>query len=929
MLEAPKIATLASPGHRLRSLLSRMSLALALVLLTATFFLMSPPSGASYPGVIPWREGSVLKRITDLMSLGGAVSTVRGVEIKDLAFHLATAVALVLLAARSLVSGLLPPERRTAKRAWFVGQAFLGGWVLVSLASSQWSGDASLSLGQAALYGLALAWAVALSWSLESRDLPRLLWGYVIIAAVAAALCVWYFYARNPAHRPGFPIGNPSALASCLLPAILVTGAALLGSVWRPGQARLSVGWRRLVLLVATLLPLSWCFGLAGSRAAWVGLAGGIAGVLFLRAQRRIRWIIVVVVLLTASVSAWYLSSAKQDFTMARGATIRFRVYAWRYAAGLWSQRPISGTGAGSYPRLAGALATGDRILDPAAFQAPEGLVEHAHSELFEVFAEIGLVGGVTFVAGYLATIVAASALLRTSLSPERRWLLLGLVASVIALLVDALFGVALRLPGTPAVFYTLVGGLWAACRSVSKHRADEHGITQAWIRNMMLRRYGLSVVSLMLALAAVWLALRNWSGVCAEYSGEVAYGSGQYDAAASRARTAQTELLDPVRQLIARKRAVDSEFAGAYVAHQQAVAAIERYQTDQATSEHTGPPPAELQESVRRAANRCRTALQEAVTLNQRVPDFGRMPALGARCAEMLADLYRRTGNAREASGWDSRAFDAWRIQHHFRPFDPETLLRLVGYVRQYGLPTGEYIGLLRDALRNGFAPAEWHAALERGRELPQFEQTLKAMCQSVGPYDARTDLDALILSLAPEMYRLAAAWKASQGDYAGAAGDAAEAAALYEPMRPRFPQLHSVALAEQAEYVFQAQPDQPQPAVALLREAIDALPAIQAQKYEEMVTPYRLLLARVLIASGDEREAARLVRAVLDHQPNNVQAWALIVTSVAEQGDAESVRSALRDAAAAGVRGADLELLQQIAQQQMPELFEEPVPE
>ena len=154
------------------------------------------------------------------------------------------------------------------------------------------------------------------------------------------------------------------------------------------------------------------------------GLVVGIAGVLFLRARRRVRWCIAAGLLIVTLAGAWYISAKEQDFTMARGATVRYRIYAWRYAAALWSQRPISGIGAGNYPRLAGIMSVGDRVLDPAAFMAE--MVDHAHNELFEVFAEIGLVGGVTFVAGLLATIVAASALLRTNLSPERRWLPVG-----------------------------------------------------------------------------------------------------------------------------------------------------------------------------------------------------------------------------------------------------------------------------------------------------------------------------------------------------------------------------------------------------------------------------------------------------------------------------------------------------------------------
>lgn len=920
MLEAPNIATPAPPGHRLRSLLSLLSLVLALVLLVATFFLMSPPTGGSYPGAILWREGSILKRVTDLMSLGGAVATIRGVEIKDLAFHLVTVAALVLLAGRALVSGLFPPERRTAKRAWFVGQAFLAGWVLISLASSRWSGDADLARGQAALYGLALAWAIALSWSLESRDLPRLLWGYVIIAAVGAALCVWYFHVRNPFHRPGFPIGNPSALAACMLPAILIAGAVLLGSIWTSRQQRGAIAWQRLVAAGIVLVPLCWCFSLAGSRGAWIGLLVGIAGVLFLRARRRIRWIIVVVLLFMASFGTWYLSSAKQDFTMARGATIRFRVYAWQYAAALWSQRPISGTGAGSYPRLAGALAVNDRVLDPAAFMAE--MVEHAHNELFEVFAEIGLVGGVTYVAGLLATIVAASALLRTNLSPERRWLLLGLVAAVIALLTDAMFGVGPRLPGTPAIFYTLLGALWAACRSISKQRLDEHAVTDTWLRSMLLRRYGLAGVSLALAILAAWLSLRNWSGVCSEYAASVTYRSGQYEAALFHTREAREHLLDPVRKLIANKRAVDCEFARAHIAYAQAIEAAERYQADLADGQDSYPAPAELRELVQFAADRCRSASDVALELSWHAPNFGRMPALGARCAEMLTILFARIGDDEQARDWHERALQAWVIQRRLRPFDLQTLLALT----HYPVLVDDYIGLLRNALRNGFPPAEWYAALQKGRKLRDFEEILYALRQSVGPYDPQTDLDALILSGAPEMYRLSAAWKALQGDYEGAAADADQAAQLYQPMRPRFPELYSVALAEQAEYSLQAWRDRPEKAVALLREAIDALPGIQTHKYEEMVIPYRLRLARYLLAAGDEREAAKMLQAVLRYRPNHGPAWALIIASVAELGDAESVQAALHDAEAAGVREADMEILRQIVRQKMPDLLETP---
>jgi len=952
MQDAPRITTSAPPGDRLRSLLSLVGLILALALLAATYFLMSPPSDAGYPGARPWSEAPLLKRVTDWMSWGGAVRTIRGVEIKDFAFHLAAGVALVLLAVRALISGLWPPERRTMKGVWFAGQAFLAAWVLLSLASAWWSGEPGLSLGQGALYALSLSWAMSLAWCLESRDVPRLLWGYVIIAALGAVLCIWYYYGRNPFHRPGFPIGNPSTLAGCTLPAILIAGAVLIGKTWTRVRERGAMSWHYAIAAIVALIPLVWCFWLAGSRGTMVGAVVGVAGVFFLRARRRVRWLIVIGLVLVAGVGAWRLSADKQDFAMARGATIRFRMYAWQYAAQLWSQRPISGTGAGQYPRLAGGLSVGDRVLDPAAFMAE--MVEHAHNELFEVFAEIGLVGGVTFVAGYVATLIAAALLLRANLSRERRWLVYGLVAGVVALMADGLFGVGLRLSGVPVVHYTLLAALWALCRSISKVPASEREITDEWRRRMLLRRYGLAAASLVAAIAAGWMTMRDWRGVRHEMVADDAFRAGQYQDALAETRAAETLLLDSVRRLIADKRAVDCEFALAGAAYGRAVAVLEN-----------GPAASANSPDVEHAIGQCETATDAALSLSRRATNFGRMAATGAQCSEMLANLYALSGDEQAAGEWSQMALRAWQSQHALRPFDFQTLLKLTAYFQRYDTLTGEYIGLLRDALRNGFPPAEWYAALRNGPRMREFERTLAALVQSVGPYAPETDLDALILSRAPEMYRLSAAWLAMQGAYEPAAANADRAAGLYAAMRTRFPELYSVARAEQAEYAFLANPDDPAPATALLQDAIGALPVIQQQKYDAMARPYRMKLARLLLV-GEKENAARAVllkafdddevvtnamadmyadlarsfirrpadqrppverwiSAALRLRPAHQQAWAWRVVLATEGGDASAVRATLQAAKDAGLPETDLAALRRIVEQQMPGLFEQ----
>ncbi|HMQ14512.1 MAG TPA: hypothetical protein PKC49_00930, partial [Phycisphaerae bacterium] len=288
-MPVPLTSTPRGAGSRLRSGLSRAALVLAIGVLGGSFLLISPAGDATFPGAIPWRDGSILHVVVGLLSLNGAVATARGVEIKDLVLHLGAGLGLALLALRLFVSGIAPSGRRVTWGAWTLAQAFLLAWVACSLASAAWSGDAALSLGQATLYALALAWAVSLAWTLESRDIPALLAAYVVVATAAAALTVWYFYERNPYHRPGFPIGNPGPLAACLLPAIVLC-LVRLGPALK-ARPRSAAAWREIGLSVIPLAPLGWAFWLTGSRSGLLAAAAAAAVAAFLHLPRRVRWI--------------------------------------------------------------------------------------------------------------------------------------------------------------------------------------------------------------------------------------------------------------------------------------------------------------------------------------------------------------------------------------------------------------------------------------------------------------------------------------------------------------------------------------------------------------------------------------------------------------------------------------------------------------
>ncbi|MGD8451417.1 MAG: O-antigen ligase family protein [Phycisphaerae bacterium] len=955
--------------ERLRSRFSRASLLVALALLAATFFLMSPPRGETYPGAIPWRTTSLLKPLTDLLSFGGRASTARGTEIKDLALHLAAVLGLLLFAGRLWFArdGVL--QRRRLAGPWFAAQVLLAGWVALSALSALWSGDRACSFGQAGLYALALGWALGLAWTLDGRDVPRLLTGLVVVSALAGALCIWYYFERNPYHRPGFPLGNPATLAAALLPAILVCAATLAATAERLWLRR-GVGplWPTIGAVVA-LVPLLGCFGLTNSRAATVGLGVGVGAMLLMRAGRRLRWAIIAVMLAGLSGAGWWLNTySRLDTAMARGATIRFRLYAWRYAAELWGQdwlSSIAGQGAGSYPRLAGQLSIRDRALDPAAFMGE--LVEHCHNELLEVLTEIGLVGGVTFVGGWLASLAAAAALLRQRRSQERRWLDLALLGALGAMMTESMVSPSLRLSGTPAVFYTLLGVIWASGRSASRPPAGQ-GVADLLADpgrlggGRALRPLVACIAVVVCAIGGMSLTSQNWAGVLREERARLHSEEGRLVEAVGEYSAASASLLDPVRQIINDGESVYAQMALARTTYdelgmRQSVLAA---QTSQPTTSIADEESGKLWWS---AVQQCERAYGAAARLAERAPTLMHSAAIGASAAELLANLLT-LANAPEAQEWAQRAGQAWLKQRRWRPYDVETLLALTN--ENYPAELGFRISLLRDALRSPPVTQDWQAALAQYADEPDFNHVLDDFLNAAGPISPETDLDSLIASGAPEVYRLKAYVEAAAGNYEEARRYAARAALLYEPMRQRFPTLHSFALAEEADFTLREAPyERADEAAELLRLAIKRLPVIQEQKYEALLRPFRSRLVVALLTAGRETEAADILRALVGEdadissaladaytgglvalfagmppaerpalepwidaalklEPAHVGAWYWRCWLAAERGDVDAVRATLAEGVRAGLERDDVRAIRYALGRTYPDLAE-----
>lgn len=759
----------------------------------------------------------MLRPLVDVLSLGGAIETARGVEIKTLAFHAATVLGLALTAWLS-VATFRPPADDAAARLARVAQGLFCAWVALALASSLWAYDAQLARGQALIYAMGVAWAAAVAYFFDRRRVAELVWGVMLIGVLGAALCIWYYVERNPFHRPGFPLGNPALLGAAMLPGSLAAVALVCRGL--PPRR-----WGQVVLATAACVAQLACLWLTGSRGALLALLAGLLVLAVVSVGPRIRWWLGAGAAATLVVGGLVLYFASyQEVAMARGAATRFRLYAWQAAAQLWQLRPISGNGAAVYPRVAAELTANERILDPAAFMSE--LVEHAHNELFEVFSEIGLVGGVTLVAGLLAT--AAAAMRRAASAGESEvWLARGVAAIVAALAADALVSVNPRLPGGAALLFTFIGVLWALCsrrEGAGVARVTPHAVLRA-------------LVCLGAAVAAGGVALRDWRGVLAEAGADEAIRAGEFDRARVLAGQARFRLLDPVRVIAARKTALealaleaDAEFAK--------VAPTTRL----AASDPARPQAIALAEA----------AYIEAQQLRIDVPALERMDAIAARAAERVAALlWQNDPNA--ARDWRTRAEIAWRQQRVRTPFDVETNMALLRYRASLAIQ----LGLLRDALRFGAVDPAWVQAFAALTEAPEFEARLGDLVVAASAVGPDSDPDAIMASAAPEAFRVGAAYSAMKGQIQTAVAGAARAEQLYAAVRSRLPTNVSLVRMEQSDYLMQSPLENAPRAAELLRAALDALPPIQAQKYEELARPIRLRLVRALLVAGREDEA------------------------------------------------------------------------
>lgn len=737
-----------------------------------------------------WPQGSFLRPIVWLLSLGFGLPTSHGIEIKSLVVTIISSLLLVGATLRLIRRrvGLLDDWQGfrgdTTQR---VSAATLSAWAALLLVvwgwlSATWSPDAAISFGSVWVFSLGWVWAAGLALH-GHRSIVRPLTDVLLgAAAITAILSLWYWKVRAAEARLGWPMGNPLLLASVMVPAVVLGTGRLADRIraagcssWSSGQiAGLAARALGIGLSLATLLA-------TGSRGAVVALAVGVAvaGWIALTRVARIFWglLLIAVLVLAAPMAASRILHAGGG----RDASARMRLYAWRDALTLAYQKPAAGQGAGGFARLGTSLSRQDAVADPLAMSGD--VATHAHCEMLELLADLGVFGLFLGLAVWGFAGVASGAKARG----EDRWIAAGITGAIVAVFVDACSGVSWRFPGAPAYMAMPVALAWMMWRR--PRHADLRGRGFTW-QGLIPAVVGLAVASAgsvdflaarslyraQLAAQRADLLRQRWEQL--PESQRPAAAQAVLDAstyAMQQADWAKRWRLDPPRRL-------EAWMASGRLREPAAYWPLLLGQTDM--------PHLSMSQQV------LDDGLQILSALNRVAPDYA---DLQWRMAEMLdgkASLAQRAGQAEPAQLWRGQSLNAALQYFSTNPLDADRIWRALAIWPEIG--PEQRLHLLRGVLREEAqvwkpAPSLGATAWQRWSEqhwyldrpwyaLGEQAQAIAGQALEIGhsqkqmPYSQWPDL------LAPEGVRIAAWQAVVAGDLERAEQATALADSLYK---------------------------------------------------------------------------------------------------------------------------------------------------
>ncbi len=823
----------------------------------AVCFFTSPPPNRTPAGAIPWAKGSMLKELTDALAFDFSIPTPLGLAVKNLAFGVASGVsamvvALGVFATRrspgheiTLTEDESPPTRFSHLQRQIDplqgAQLMFGGLVGLSFLSSLWAPMQEVAIGGSVILLGQCLWTFAIRFGLNARACKAVAIGMVVVLSTTATLAVGYYYERNQTLRVGYPIGNPLFFAACMIPAVMVCVCWLASGVGALARAKVRA-FIGIGLCILALIPILWGIRLADPRSTYLALAAGMVCIVFFAVRGAAAKISVVVVTLVLGVVGYLLWLG--PLLTHRPETIRTRLYAWSYAQELIAQSPIIGHGQGGFALLGDALAVNDVADDPRALHAH---LAHAHNEWLETCVNLGSMGLVITLGCYALTLWAGVRALRQMLDPARRWLLIGLLASLAALIVEESFDVALRIAGLPTIFYAVLGMTWAviassgtgdAARPTPSKKSPVQGVISA------------GVVALGLIVSAT--ALLDFRASRALYAFQEKLQQRQWDSAMQDVEFARQHRLSPNRKLTA-------YYSQAWCHLRIAEEFLRDFQGKAiAPADPQNRPPAALLRSYAQdAVDRAKYAIELAQQVSQHASRYYGIDRVAGAAFEIMGRLAALAGDQERAEQYRQAALGELRKELLRHPHDAGLVWHIIELSPDLGL--ADIIELICPPMRYHQVALRYFQLVQALANKPTFDVEFQPILAQAMTKLITGQPGAVEVTYPAQKLRIAAWVAVGRGNLSDAKAYAKNALDLSAKQKDQFPIAYAIAHRELAHFSFMDNPNEPQIAIEIAMRSNSLLPDSHESAPVKERTTHRL--AMYYVALGDEEAAKVLI--------------------------------------------------------------------
>ena len=399
--------------------------------------------------------------------------------IKEVIYVGGAVLALLVAALGILIDGRIASARLS--RSLIVSFILLILWMLFRHYSGVQSVNASKYIYSIIALG-SIAFLIAISFTDKIRD--TILWVMVVSASVLSIYAIlqsmgiiifaWDAGLTRMARSSG-TMGNANLLGSFSM-AMLPVGAGFLLSRFRLSKIRIASAACFTLLCTCAILASKT----RGSLIGLFSIAVFLFFVPFIRKNVKILLTLLLIILILLGSSIILLGSRMEELASTETGTFQVRRLIWSGTLSMVMSNPILGYGPGSF-----------QIVFPQ-FRNPEYFLLgvshntlHAHCEYLEILGDIGIIGLLLWAAaGY--SIFRILNRKRESGCPHDdsndtscNWLVLGLIAGIVALLTEAIVSVALRWPVSALLMALLTGLLLSSipCEFAPLKRARRYAL--------------------------------------------------------------------------------------------------------------------------------------------------------------------------------------------------------------------------------------------------------------------------------------------------------------------------------------------------------------------------------------------------------------------------------------------------------------------